>query len=134
MLWQKWLPGLSGSPSFPWALLPDEVAPNRLERSLGTYSADLQRTWVLDYHCDAAEVADYMPGDPNVWSDGSCVNDDLAGISVAGAGVFSMNSSISWSDAANPERRRVDRAVCNLRLVTRAYLFVDLGLVSCACC
>ena len=29
---------------------------------------------------------------PNVWSDGRCVTDDLADISVAGAGVFSDQS------------------------------------------
>ena len=41
---------------------------------------------------DAAEVADCMPDDPNVWSDGSCVTDDLAGIAVAGAGAFSTET------------------------------------------
>ena len=45
---------------------------------------------------DAAEVADFMPDDLNVWSDGSCVTDDLAIISVAGAGVFSVESGMAW--------------------------------------
>ena len=45
---------------------------------------------------DAAEVADFMPDGPNVWSDGSCVTDDLAIISVAGAGVFSVESGMAW--------------------------------------
>ena len=45
---------------------------------------------------DAAEVADFMPDGLNVWSDGSCVTDDLAIISVAGAGVFSVESGMAW--------------------------------------
>ena len=34
---------------------------------------------------------------PIVWSDGSCVTDDLAEVSVAGAGVFSEESGMAWS-------------------------------------
>ena len=37
-----------------------------------------------------------MPGNPNVWSDGSCVTDDLASISVAGAGAVSDQSGVAW--------------------------------------
>ena len=57
----------------------------------------MSRSWVLDDHFDAAEVSDCMPDNPNVWSDGSCVTDDLAGISVAGSGFFSTESSMAWN-------------------------------------
>ena len=38
-----------------------------------------------------------MPDNSNVWSDGSCVTDDLAEVSVAGAGVFCEESGMAWS-------------------------------------
>ena len=31
----------------------------------------------MDEHYHSAEVAEYMPDNRNVWSDGSCVTDDL---------------------------------------------------------
>ena len=45
-----------------------------------------------DEHYQEADVADCMPDHPNMWSDGSCVTDDVANISVAGSGVFSTES------------------------------------------
>ena len=38
-----------------------------------------------------------MPDHPNMWSDGSCVTDDLADVSVAGSGVFSTESVMAWT-------------------------------------
>ena len=35
---------------------------------------------------------------PNVWSNGSCVIDDLSGVAVAGAGVFSDQSGMAWNE------------------------------------
>ena len=50
-----------GSPVSPWALDQGGLASSRLEVSLGAYSDDLWRSWVLDGHYDAREVADCMP-------------------------------------------------------------------------
>ena len=88
MLWHGWLPGLSGLSAQPWARDIHEVARYRLDCALGPYDSEPSRGWVLDNHFDATEVADCMPDDPNMWSDGSCVTDDLADVSVAGSGVF----------------------------------------------
>ena len=52
---------------------------------------------MLDEDYDATEVADCMPDNPNMWSDGSCVTDDLAGISIAGSGFFSTESGMAWN-------------------------------------
>ena len=88
MLWHGWLPGLSGQASRPWAWNVQDVARYRLDSALGCYDPDPASGWSLDEHFDATDVADSMPDDPNIWSDGSCVTDDLADVSVAGSGVF----------------------------------------------
>ena len=82
--------------AFPWALSDADVALDRLDAALGGYPPDLWCTWVMDEHYHSAEVAEYMPDNRNVWSDGSCVTDDLAEVSVAG-GVFCEESGMAWS-------------------------------------
>ena len=73
------------------------VARSCLEKALGSCAPDLCNSWVLDDHRCAEEVAAKMPDNPNVWSDGSCVTDDLAEVSVAGAVVFSEESCVAWN-------------------------------------
>ena len=97
MLWHGWLPGLSSQSAHPWARNIQEVARRRLDNALGSYDFEPCRVWVLDEHFDAAEVADCMPDNHNMWSDGSCITDDLADISVAGSGVFSTESGMAWN-------------------------------------
>ena len=48
-----------------------------------------------DEHYHEADVAECMPDHPNMWSDGSCVTDDMANISVAGSGVFSTEAGMA---------------------------------------
>ena len=97
MLWHGWLPGLSGQAARPWARNIQDVARCQLENALGTNDPEPCRGWVLDDHFDAVEVADCTPDNPNVWSDGSCVTDELANVSVAGSGVFSTESGMAWN-------------------------------------
>lgn len=92
MLWHGWLPGLSGHTGSPWAIDADEV-----ERAMGSYTPDLICGWVLNDRYDGEEVAESMPDHPNVLSDGCCVTDDLAEVSVAGSGVFSVESGMAWN-------------------------------------
>ena len=96
------------------ALGEDAVARSRLDDALGCYPPDLRRTWVLDDHYDAAEVAEYVPDNRNVGSDDSCVTDDLlAEVSVAGAGFFSNESGMAWNTRAlSPCQRWRSAAVC----------------------
>ena len=63
-----------------------------LDDAPGSYPPDFCRTWVVD---DLDEVAECMPDNHFVWFDGSCVTDDPAEVSVAGAGVFSEESGIA---------------------------------------
>ena len=97
MLWHDSLPGLTRQSAHPWARNIQEVARYRLDCALGSYDPEPCRGWVLDEHFDAAEVVDCMPDYPNMWSDGSCVTDDLADIFVAGSGVFSAESGMAWN-------------------------------------
>ena len=87
--WTFW--GWGGGP---WALRPDDVANTRLDCALGTHPADLCSAWVMESQY-AHEVAGYMPDNPNVWFDGSCVTDELACISVAGGGGFFL-LNLAW--------------------------------------
>lgn len=87
MLGHGWLPGLSGHNGNPWAETVQEVARYCWKRAIGG-APDLSRSWVFDELYDAEEVSGQMPDHPSVWSDGSCVLDELAEVSVAGTGVF----------------------------------------------
>ena len=43
------------------------------------------------------EVEAFMPAELNVWSDGSNETDEVAGVSVAGAEAFSLQSGMAWN-------------------------------------
>ena len=72
MLWHGCLPAL-GYPGgrSPWAETAQDIATNRLE-------GDVLREWV-----PAQVMESRVPQFPNVWTDGSLVSDDLAGIAAA---------------------------------------------------
>ena len=61
---------------------------------------------------DAVGAASQMPGDPNVWTDGSLVLDQVTGVSSSGAGFFAHQSKDCWGgrrwghvDHVRPEGR-----------------------------
>ena len=92
LLWHGWLPMLSGvDGASPWAVHLVEVA-------LGRYSPGLLvADWSPPDDFDAVGAASQMPGDPNVWTDGSLVLDQVTGVSSSGAGFFAHQSENCWS-------------------------------------
>ena len=86
LLWHGWLPALAypGGRS-PWAETAEDVVTNRLE-------GDVLREWVRAQGMEGGLTASRVPQFPKVWTDGSLVSDDLAGIAAAGA-VYLLNVS-----------------------------------------
>ena len=89
LLWHGWLPLLSGvNGSSPWAESPRESASYLLVCALGQYSSDVLFGWRLLVGFDAEGAARRVVGVPDVWTDGSLVEDKVSGASYAGAGCF----------------------------------------------
>ena len=97
LLWHGWLPMLSGvNCASPWAAYPSESASYLVEASLGHYSS--ASDWALPDGFDADEVSASLPDSPDIWSDGSLVQDPITGVSAAGAGMFAHYSERCWRD------------------------------------
>ena len=89
LLWHGWLPMLSGvNRGSPWALTLAEGAGSLLEVALGSYSSAFLLHWCLPSGFDAESAAQGVAGEPDVWTDGSMVEDKVSGSSSAGAGFF----------------------------------------------
>ena len=72
----------------PWAQTPAEGAVNLLECALARYSSGQLTEWQLPAGFDVDGAARRVAGDPDVWTDGSLVDDRMSGGSSAGAGCF----------------------------------------------
>ena len=97
LLWHGWLPALAcpgGGP--PWADSAGDVGLHRLECALGAYSEDVCREWVATDQFRADLADSHTSDDPDVWTDGSYVADDLSGIGAGGCGVYAHRSGSSW--------------------------------------
>ena len=80
LLWHGWLPLLSGvNGESPWAAAADEAAVNMLECSLGACTARLLGDWEAPAGVGWDAAADMMPANPDVWTDGSLVRDEVSG-------------------------------------------------------
>ena len=66
------------------------------EVALGRYSPGVLADWSPSDGFDAVAAASRIPGDPNVWTDGSLVRDQVTGVSFSGAGFFSHQSQDCW--------------------------------------
>ena len=76
LLWHGWLPLLSGANGgSPWAQTPAEGAVNILECALGRYSSGQLTEWQLPADFDVDGAALRVADDPDVWTDGSLVDD-----------------------------------------------------------
>ena len=98
LLWHGWLPLLSGTNGgSPWALTPDEGAVSILECALGKYSSGQLTEWQLpaDFDVDGASLR--VADDPDVWTDGSLIDDKSSVVSSAGAGCFTFRDRRLWS-------------------------------------
>ena len=70
----------------PWAGTAAEGAADLLE--LGSYSSRLLLEWDMPHEFDADDVAQLLPTDPHVWTDGSLVLDKVSGASSSGSGFY----------------------------------------------
>ena len=68
----------------PWAESPREGASKLLECALGRYSFDVLVDWQLPVGFDAEGVAGRVAAEPDVWTDGSLVEDNVSGVSSSG--------------------------------------------------
>ena len=90
--WHGWLPALaSPGGESPWASEQD-IAENKLHFSGEAYSDDILHDWSVDRHFLDTLENSVLADDPDVWTDGSLVSDDLTGIASGGAGFFAHTS------------------------------------------
>ena len=118
LLWHGWLPTLSGvNGASPWAADASESAVHLVEVALGRYSPGLLAEWSPPGEFDALAAASRMPSDPNVWTDGSLVRDQVTGVSSSLAGFFAHQSEDCWSDRrrGHVDRVRPEREVQSCR-------------------
>ena len=93
-----WLHLLSGSNGgSPWAQNPADGAVNILECALGRYSSSLLTEWRLPVDFDVEGASGRVAEEPDVWTDGSVVDDKVSGVSSAGAGCFTLRDRQLWS-------------------------------------
>ena len=79
LLWHGWLPMLSGvNRGSPWALSLAEGASNLLEVALGSYTSAFLLDWHLPDGFDAESAAQSVAREPDVWTDGSMVEDKVS--------------------------------------------------------
>ena len=99
LLWHGWLPTLSGvNRGSLWAENPAEGAGNLLESALGAKTSDLLVDWQLPLGFDAESAVGRIPAEPDVWTDGSLVEDKVSGASSSGSGFFTGRAGRSWAD------------------------------------
>ena len=97
LLWHDWLPLLSGiNGGSPWAQTPSEGAVDLLECALGRYSSSQLSEWQLLAGFDVEGAARRVADEPDVWTDGSLVDDKVSGVSSAGAGCFTLRDRRLW--------------------------------------
>ena len=98
LLWQGWLPMLSGTNGgSPWALNHAEGASNLLESALGSYTSAFLLDWRLPVGFDAESAALHVAREPDVWTDGSMVEDKVSTVSSSGAGFSSGHAGRFWA-------------------------------------
>ena len=119
LLWHGWLPLLSGvNLGSPWALDLAQGAGNLLESALGSYASAFLLDWRLLVGFDAESAALHVAREPDVWTDGSRVEDKVSTVSSSGAGFSSGHSGRFWAECSwvhidNDDQG--DRAVASCR-------------------
>ena len=99
LLWHGWFPLLSGvDGASPWAEDPVDGAGNLLEYALGPYTSGLFDDWQLPVGFDAEGAAENVAATPDVWADGSLVEDKVSGACSSGSGFFSGRTSLLWTN------------------------------------
>ena len=76
---------------------PADGAVTILECALGWYSSSLLTEWRLPVDFDVEGASGRVAEEPDVWTDGSVVDDKVSGVSSAGAGCFTLRDCQLWS-------------------------------------
>ena len=98
-----WLVASSGvSGGSPWAGSSREGASNLLECTLRRYSADAILEWQLPVGFYGVAPARSVAAEPDVWTDGSLVEDKVSGASSVGAGCFTFRCNRLWANWMGP--------------------------------
>ena len=95
--WHGWLPafGCNGD----WAVGVGGSVSRFLETKLGGYSPYHLNGWIGSEEFVSGTTSCQPATNPDVWTDGSLVRDDVAGFCCGGAGVFSATSGLVWRGA-----------------------------------
>ena len=94
LLWHGWLPALDIGGV--WATEPQGMATSVIENHLGGYSGDDLNGWSANDVWTAGVRAGALSANPDVWTDGSLVQDRFSNIRCGGAGVFAFCSGADW--------------------------------------
>ena len=70
----------------PWALDLAKGASNLLESALGSYTSAFLLDWRLPGSFDAESAALHVAGEPDVWTDGSFIDDKVSAVTSSGLG------------------------------------------------
>ena len=81
--------------------VPAEGAVNLLECSLGRYSSSQLSEWRLPAGFDVEGAARRVAEEPDVWTDGSLVDDKVSGVSSAGAGLLHLKGFVGFGLAGS---------------------------------
>ena len=82
----------------PWALDHAEGASNLLESALGSYTSAFLLDWRVPGGFDAGSAALHVAREPDVWTDGSMVEDKVSPVSSSGAGFSSGRAGRFWAE------------------------------------
>ena len=82
----------------PWALDLAQGASNMLESALGSYTSAFLLDWRLPVGFDAESAALHVAREPDVWTDGSRIEDKVSTVSSSGAGFSSGHSGRFWAE------------------------------------
>ena len=82
----------------PWAVNLAEGAGNLLESALGSYTSAFLLDWRLPVEFDAESAALHVAREPDVWTDGSMVEDKVSTVSSSGAGFSSGHAGRFWAE------------------------------------
>ena len=96
LAWHGWLPALSPRRvQPPWAVAEVDCVDAALETALGAYPIHPGEAWRPGWDPeDIFDLAEDVPANPNIWTDGSRDEDLDAMVGVAGAGAYVKN--VPW--------------------------------------
>ena len=80
----------------PWASTVEDSSFHRLECASCVYSDGVCRDWLPSDHFVDDLAASRVSDDPDVWTDGSDVVEELSGIGAGGSGVYAHRSGSGW--------------------------------------